>query len=162
MANPGVSRERIASTATEDVDPAEHRAMSRTLLAAIEMAEAAGNEADARAIIGDALERLYEERMAAISESYFGDHWTAENAFSIWARLTDDKRAWGYGGEQEIAPLRWLVGVSDCWFDGQRMVPLDEWRACYEQWAAQQEALVRRMTPGALGPGLLPPSMLPD
>ena len=162
MANPGVSRERIASTPADDVPRAEHQALSRTLLAAIEMTEAAGSAESARAIIDDVLERLYEERMAAISESYFGDHWTAENAFSIWARLTDDKRAWGYGGEQEIAPLRWLVGVSHCWFDGQRMVPLDEWAACYEQWAAQQESLVRRMTPGALGPGLLPPSILPD
>ena len=162
MANPGVSRERIASTPADDVPRAEHQALSRTLLAAIEMTEAAGSAESARAIIDDVLERLYEERMAAISESYFGDHWTAENAFSIWARLTDDKRAWGYGGEQEIAPLRWLLDVSQCWFDGQRMVPLDEWSACYEAWAGQQEALVRRMTPGALSPGLLPPSVLPD
>jgi len=155
-----VSRERIDSTPAEQVPPDEHRALTRTLLAALEMARAARNAGDAQAAVDDALERLFEERMAAISESYFGEHWTAENAYSIWARLTDDTRAWGYGSGPEIAPLRWLVEVSGCWFDGQRLVPLDEWSGCYEQWAAQQEALVRRMTPGALDPGLFPPSML--
>jgi hypothetical protein len=160
VVNLGVSRERVASTPAEDVPADEHSALTRVLVAAIEMSEAAGNADDARAIVDDALERLFEERMAAISESYFGDHWTAENAFSLWARLTDDRRAWGYGGEQEIAPLRWLVAVAQCWFDGQRLVPLSEWCACYEQWAGEQEALVRRMTPGALEPGLFPPSRL--
>jgi hypothetical protein len=160
VANLSVSRERVSSTPAENVPGDEHRMLTRALLAALEMAETASSEGRAQAIVDEALERLFEERMAAISESYFGEHWTAENAYSIWARLTDDTRAWGYGSEQEIAPLRWLVEVSRCWFDGQRLLPLDEWRECYERWAAQQEALVRRMTPGALDPGLFPSSRL--
>ncbi len=152
MVNPGVSRERVKSAAAGNVSGDEHRALTRTLLAALDLADTAGNDDQACAIVDEALERLFEECMAAISESYFGEHWTAENAYSIWARLTDDTRAWGYGSEREIAPLRWLADQSSCWFDGQRLVPLDEWGDRYEQWAGQQEALVRRMTPAALDP----------
>lgn len=160
MVDLGLTRKRIVSTPAENVPEEEHRALTRTLVAALEMAEAAGNADGAQAAVDDALERLFEERMAAISQSYFGEHWTAENAYSIWARLTDDTRAWGYGSESEIAPLRWLVDVSGRWFDGQRLLTLTEWSECYDRWAAGQEALVRRVTPGALSPEAFPPSRL--
>ena len=54
--------------------------------------------------------------------------------------------------EEEIGPLRWLVGLTGCWFDGQELVSIEEWRPRFEEWADAQYRLVRRMTPGALNP----------
>jgi hypothetical protein len=152
-------RRRIVATPLTEVPDEERAALNRTLLAAVEMADAAGVERAGR-IFEDALERLFEERMSAISQSYFGEYWAEENAYSIWARLTNDPRAWGYGSENELGPLRWLVSLVDCWFDGQQLVAGEEWRERYERWACQQESLVRRMTPGALGGESFPPSTL--
>ena len=94
--------------------------------------------------------------LTAISKNYFAQDWAAEHEFSVWARLTDDPRAWGYGSEEEIGPLRWLVDHTGCWFDGKDLVRLDEWRPRFEAWANEQLKLVRRMTPGALDPSPFP------
>ncbi len=90
--------------------------------------------------------------LGAMSRSYFAQDWAAEHEFSVWARLTDDRRAWGYGSEDEIAPLRWLVDLSGRWFDGKEMLTVEEWRPRFEAWAETQHGMVRQVTPGAIKP----------
>jgi hypothetical protein len=107
---------------------------------------------DGERAVRDALESL----LKAISQNYFAQDWAAEHEFSVWARLTDDGRAWGYGSADEIGPLRWLVELTGCWFDGHRLVTIDEWRPRFDAWADEQLKLVRRMTPGALDPSPFP------
>lgn len=128
-----------ASAAKDDklVGPA-----ARLLLAGL---EATG---DAREAASTALACLLE----AVSQNYFAQPWAAEHEYSVWARLTDDARAWGYGSEEEIEPLRWLTGLTGFWFDGQQLLTAEEWRPRFEAWAEGQRDLVRRMTPGALNP----------
>lgn len=90
--------------------------------------------------------------LGAMSRSYFAQDWAAEHEFSVWARLTDDRRAWGYGSDEEIAPLRWLVDLTGRWFDGKEMATVEEWRPRFEAWAETQHGMVRQVTPGALKP----------
>lgn len=90
--------------------------------------------------------------LGAMSRSYFAQDWAAEHEYSVWARLTDDRRAWGYGSEEEIAPLRWLVDLTGRWFDGKQMLAVDEWRPRFEAWAETQHGMVRQVTPGAIKP----------
>lgn len=103
-----------------------------------------------RGNVREAARGAFVELLEAMSQSYFGQEWAAEHEFSTWARLTDDRRAWGYGSEEELAPIRWLVERTGCWFDGRELVAVDQWRPRFEEWAETQAALVRRMTPGAL------------
>jgi len=119
-------------------------------------AELAGSVAEP-AIAAATLAGLFRSRMSAISREYFGSEWAPENEYSIWARLTNEARAWGYGGDAEIAPLRWLAEATGCWFNGQEILAFADWQPAYEQWAEQQVSLVRRMTPGALQPPAFPP-----
>lgn len=95
---------------------------------------------------------LLAESLAAISQNYFAQDWAAEHEYSVWARLNDDPRAWGYGSDEELAPVRWLVDRADCWFDGKELLPLHAWIPRFEAWANEQRAMVKRVTPGALAP----------
>lgn len=100
----------------------------------------------------DAVRATFATLLGAISQNYFGQEWAAEHEFSVWARLTDDPRAWGYGSEDELAGLRWLVDLTDRWFDGKELLPVHAWLPRFEAWANEQRAMVKRVTPGALDP----------
>ena len=150
MSDPSVETLREAAEAAIGASARDDLAVSaaRALIAALD-----AHPGDAAAAVRDALESL----LGATSRNYFAQDWAAEHEFSVWARLTDDRRAWGYGSEEEIAPLRWLVELTGRWFDGHRLVTLDEWRPRFEAWAEMQHAMVRRVTPGALNPTPFPP-----
>lgn len=90
--------------------------------------------------------------MERIAETYFDQPWNEEHQFNVFARLTDDGRGWGYGSEDEIAPLRWLWEQTGRWFDGSRLRTRDDWLPEFGAWADGQRQLVERMTPGALTP----------
>lgn len=125
--------------------------------AAVAGAQALLAALDADACDGErAVQVVLESLLESISRNYFAQDWAAEHEFSVWARLTDDSRAWGYGSEEELGPLRWLVELTGCWFDGKELVPVAEWRPRFEAWANEQLKLVRRMTPGALDPSPFP------
>ena len=151
MSDPRSETLRAAAAAmlSESADNDLARPAARALLAALD-----ANPGDAVAAVRDVLESL----LAATSRNYFAQDWAAEHEFSVWARLTDDRRAWGYGSEEEIAPLRWLVALTGRWFDGHTLLTLEEWRPRFEGWAEMQHAMVRRVTPGALNPNPFPPS----
>lgn len=119
---------------------------ARTLLTALERAPS----------MEIALIDVFASLMESISDTYFGRPWTDDHEFSVYARLIDDRRAWGYGSEEEIEPLRWLRDTSCSWYDGKRLRDIEDWEADYEAWAAGQEAMVRRRTPGALNPPAFP------
>ncbi len=127
-----------AQQAASDGNPA-----AQALLAALNAA--AG---DAEAAVRSTLATL----LAAVSRNYFAQDWAAEHEYSVWARLTDDPRAWGYGSEEEIAPLRWLVELAGRWFDGREMITVQAWQPRFEAWAETQHGMVRQVTPGALKP----------
>jgi len=90
--------------------------------------------------------------MERIANTYFNQPWNEEHQFNVFARLTNDSRAWGYGSDDEVEPLRWLWQTTGLWFDGTRLRGSGEWLAEFEVWAEGQRQLVRRMTPGALNP----------
>ncbi len=123
---------------------------ARALLAAID-----AHPDDPGAAVCDVLRSL----LAATSRNYFAQDWAADHEFSVWARLTDDHRAWGYGSEEEVAPLRWIVELADCWFDGRQLITADQWRPRFEAWAEMQHSMVRRVTPGALNASPFPPPL---
>jgi len=154
VSDPGVEALREAAEAAIGSADRDDLVVSaaRALVASLE-----ARPGDAAAAVRDVLELL----LAATSRNYFAQDWAAEHEFSVWARLTDDPRAWGYGSEEEIAPLRWLVELTGRWFDGQRLVTLDEWRPRFEAWAEMQHTMVRRVTPGALNPNPFPPPPSP-
>lgn len=90
--------------------------------------------------------------LEVVSQNYFAQPWAPELEFSVWARLTDDPRAWGYGSEEEIAPLRWLTALTGHWYDGIKLLPTAEWQERFDSWAEGQRDIVRRVMPGALSP----------
>jgi len=106
-----------------------------------------------------AVRRVFASLMTATSQDYFAQDWAPGHEFFVWARLADDRRAWGYGNQNEIAALRWLVDATGCWFDGNQLLTLEQWRPRFEEWAEMQYRLVRRMTPGALEDNPFPSSM---
>ncbi len=106
--------------------------------------------------VDSAVSSVFEVFLTEISQNYFGQRWADEHEYSVWARLTDDPRAWGYGSDDEISPLRWLVEVTSRWFDGRTLLSLEEWLPRFEAWADDRASLVRRTTPGALDPAAFP------
>ncbi|HJP40526.1 MAG TPA: hypothetical protein QGF35_02320 [Dehalococcoidia bacterium] len=107
--------------------------------------------------VSEALASTFARLMVPISDSYFGRAWADEHQFCLYARLVEDHRAWGYGSDEEMKPLRWLREVTGCWYDGEKIRKLDEWELEYDGWAEGQAALVRRIRPGALRPDQFPP-----
>lgn len=147
LPDPAALRQRAAEACESGaMSPAVERAACK-LLAALDRAPS----------LEIALLDVFAEMMEAISETYFGQSWANEHEYSLFARLRDDRRAWGYGAEDEIGPLRWLHEVSGTWYDGKRLRAGEDWEAAYEDWAGGQEAMVRRQTPGALTPPPFPP-----
>lgn len=154
-------RRRVAQTLATSSTCDTVVAIARGLLRAIQEAEAV-NPQDAAEAFEQALKEQFHARMSAISKSYFGEPWAVETAYGVWGRLNDDPRVWGYGSEDEITPLRWLAGATDCWYDGKDLLPVAAWEIRYEPWAEQQLNLVRRTTPGALNPEPFPPSRIAE
>ncbi|MCL4231220.1 MAG: hypothetical protein KJ053_06540 [Dehalococcoidia bacterium] len=123
---------------------------------------AAGGNAAAEALLGalnasagdpeTAVRSVLASLLRQMSRNYFAQDWAAEHEYSVWARLVDDPRAWGYGSEEEVAPLRWLVEITGRWFDGTEMLTVEAWQPRFEAWAETQHGMVRQVTPGALKP----------
>jgi hypothetical protein len=146
MADTAVARLRERARALMEQSPD----LAREVLCVLDEEEAAaGAESLELHVVA---ERLLKTRMTAVAMEYFGQPWAPENEYSIWARISNDPRAWGYGSAAELEPLDWLADATGYWYDGNAPLPLAAWLPRYEQWAEGQAALVRAHTPGALQP----------
>jgi hypothetical protein len=74
--------------------------------------------------------RSLEERMSDISEDHYAAGWMSGLQYDLWQMLRGGPRYYGMGSvsEADVTELRRLSEDAGGWHDGNRLVPLDEWR----------------------------------
>lgn len=78
--------------------------------------------------------------MSNLSEDYWAAGWLVDREFELWTAVREEASR---VGQANAARLRYLSSKSGGWIvwadTGRRYVPIDEWRARYEEWRAGRE-----------------------